>query len=1175
MKKIITWKLQLISRTLSTLMCLTLFCFSAFGQCGSTFSYSASSYCTHDPDPSPIIGAGSIAGTFISTSGLVLNSTTGVVDLSLSTPGYYTIINSVPAGGVCSASTSAASFDILPSKDASYSYSSGTYCPAGSDPTPIITGASGGVFTSSPVGLVFVNASTGKIDLSASTLNTYTVTYTTSGLCPESSSVSITITNAPQSSFSYSGTPYCADASDPLPVFNSGSSAGVFTSSPGLVFINGTTGEVDISASTPGIYTVSNKIFPTTGCTSSTSTSGITILQIKNPAFKYSSGTYCQSGPDPTPLITGTPGGSFTSSPAGLVFVNAATGEINVAASTPGTYMVTYITPGPCPDNLSASVTITSTQISSFTYVGSPYCKDDADPSPTYSGGGSGGVFTSTAGLVFVDATTGEIDLALSTTGTYSVTNNITAAGSCPASSTTSSVTINPVQNPSFGYSSWIYCPGSTNPVPTITGTQGGIFASFPAGLAFVSTATGEIDLAGSSMGDYYVTYSTPGPCSRSFVVNVRIATSLITTFSYPGDPYCSDVTDPLPQYAPGGVSGIFTSTAGLLFINSGSGEVDLSASTSGTYNVTNTYNATGGCPTTSSTSSITINQAEDSTFSYSNNTYCQTGTTIPVISGTPGGTFSSMPAGLVLNTVTGEIDLASSALGAYTVTYTTPGILCPRMLSLAITIITPPTTTFSYTGTPYCKDEPNPSPVIAAGSTAGTFASTTGLVFISATTGEVDLAASTVGTYTVINSIAALGGCPSSSSTSTITIDQVEDSTFSYSNNSYCQTGTTTPVITGTPGGTFSSAPAGLILNTTTGEIDLASSALGSYSVTYTTPGLTCPRSLSVPISITTPPTATFSYTGTPYCQNEPNPSPVIGAGSIAGTFSSTTGLVFVNAATGEVNLSASTTGTYTVTNTLAASGGCPLTSDQSTITINPIPNVTANSAVICNAGETATLNANGADTYLWSTGETTSSITVSPAVTTTYTVNGTTNNCSDNAVSIVTVGSTASVSISGNLLINLCEETVLTASPTDGTYSWGPSSSLSNTSGSSVTASPKETTNYYVTYTNSDGCIDSDTTTVVVTNLNTYFLPTGLTANGDGVNDEIKLHGKGIDFFTLRIFDRIGEKVFETSDMEKGWNGRLHGLPMNDGVFVYTLNITFCDGTEVKKYGDITLVK
>ncbi len=169
------------------------------------------------------------------------------------------------------------------------------------------------------------------------------------------------------------------------------------------------------------------------------------------------------------------------------------------------------------------------------------------------------------------------------------------------------------------------------------------------------------------------------------------------------------------------------------------------------------------------------------------------------------------------------------------------------------------------------------------------------------------------------------------------------------------------------------------------------------------------------------------------------------------------------------------------------------------------------------------------------------------------------------------ITVGQPVQVTITGNLLITSCEKTELTAVPTDGTYNWGPGGQTTDM----IEVSPAHTQQYWVTYTSPTGCVDSDTTTVVVKDLNTYFLPTGFTPNGDGVNDEIQLHGRGIDYFTLKIFDRIGEKVFETSDIDKGWDGRLHGLPMNDGVFVYELNITFCNGETVKKHGDITLVK
>ena len=60
--------------------------------------------------------------------------------------------------------------------------------------------------------------------------------------------------------------------------------------------------------------------------------------------------------------------------------------------------------------------------------------------------------------------------------------------------------------------------------------------------------------------------------------------------------------------------------------------------------------------------------------------------------------------------------------------------------------------------------------------------------------------------------------------------------------------------------------------------------------------------------VTITALPVATFSYAGTPYCQNAANPSPTFSGGGVAGTFSSTAGLVFVSTATGQINLSAST---------------------------------------------------------------------------------------------------------------------------------------------------------------------------------------------------------------------------------------------------------------------------
>jgi len=114
--------------------------------------------------------------------------------------------------------------------------------------------------------------------------------------------------------------------------------------------------------------------------------------------------------------------------------------------------------------------------------------------------------------------------------------------------------------------------------------------------------------------------------------------------------------------------------------------------------------------------------------------------------------------------------------------------------------------------------------------------------------------------------------------------------------------------------------------------SIDFNTTATGgTLSVTATNNcGTSSPRSIEISI-----PSASFSYNGSPYCQNGSDPIPVLGTGSISGTFSSTQGLVFVNTSTGQIDLSASIPGTYSVTNT-ALSGICGMLSATASITIS-----------------------------------------------------------------------------------------------------------------------------------------------------------------------------------------------------------------------------------------------
>lgn len=238
--------------------------------------------------------------------------------------------------------------------------------------------------------------------------------------------------------FTYNAASYCSNVSNPVPTT---SAAGSFSATPsGLVFADATTGEIDLAASTAGTYTITNA--PSGACTT-TATGTVTIFQGADASFNYSANTLCLAGGNQTPTVT-TAGGTFSSTPAGLIFANATTGEIDVnGGSIAGTYDVSYVVGGACPDTVTTSITLTDTPDATFTYAQSAYC-DNAltNPSPVFPSGASAGTFSSTTGLS-INASNGAINLAASTAGTYTVTNDIAAVASCPAATHTYSVTIN------------------------------------------------------------------------------------------------------------------------------------------------------------------------------------------------------------------------------------------------------------------------------------------------------------------------------------------------------------------------------------------------------------------------------------------------------------------------------------------------------------------------------------------------------------------------------------------------------------------------------------------------------------------------------------------------------------------------------------------------------------
>jgi gliding motility-associated-like protein len=141
--------------------------------------------------------------------------------------------------------------------------------------------------------------------------------------------------------------------------------------------------------------------------------------------------------------------------------------------------------------------------------------------------------------------------------------------------------------------------------------------------------------------------------------------------------------------------------------------------------------------------------------------------------------------------------------------------------------------------------------------------------------------------------------------------------------------------------------------------------------------------------------------------------------------------------------------------------------------------------------------------------------------------------------------------------------------------TYHWQPSLGLNCSNCRSPIATPESTTTYYLSTANQWGCIRLDSVTVYVDKNLLVYVPNIFSPNGDGQNDYLFVRGKGIKNMQFVVYNRWGEKVFETSDPSIGWDGTFRGSPLSPAVFVYTLDAVLESGQRVLKNGDVALVR
>lgn len=264
----------------------------------------------------------------------------------------------------------------------------------------------------------------------------------------------------------------------------------------------------------------------------------------------------------------------------------------------------------------------------------------------------------------------------------------------------------------------------------------------------------------------------------------------------------------------------------------------------------------------------------------------------------------------------------------------------------------------------------------------------------------------------------------------------------------------------------------------------------------------------------------------------------------------------------------------------------GCSDTLSKSVI-INPLPEVSALGDTVCynSLAQLLVSNFNPAFNYSWTPGGNLSDPTIyNPTLTgiqsESFTVTATnplTNCFHSDTAAIIVIQPLQDINYDTTIVIG--DQIALPISNQDGfiLFIWTPEDGLSCLGCSNPTVQPLEEITYNVIMEDILGCSTAEGIFHIDIYPETFVeLPTTFTPNGDGENDVIYVKGWGIkDLISFQIYNRWGELVFESSELNEGWNGYYKGMLQNNGTYVYKVKVQTFREEEIEKNGHINLMR
>ncbi|MCE3278130.1 MAG: hypothetical protein K0S44_321 [Bacteroidetes bacterium] len=1014
-----------------------------------------------------------------------------------------------------------------------------------------------------PFSYVWSNGSsaTNTINVSPSSLTSYTVTGASGNGCTNTAVATVTVNSVP--TITVNSATIC-NGQTAILTANGASSASAYSWSNGTNSMN----TISVSPSGGTSYTVTG-----TAANSCTNTAVATVTVNSLPVITVNSGTICSGQ---SIALTATSGNTYSWN------TGASGPTINVSPTGNTSYTVTGTDGNSCSNTAVATVNVNNVPTLSTSPTITPSnCGQSTGAITGAVASGSGSLsysWTNSSNVVVGSSA----NLNTQPAGTYNLT--VTDGNSCSSSFGPYSIT-NPgaPAAPTVTATDTIICVGESFTLNAFSNAPSPVF-SWTGPVA--SSATSTISVSSASLtdgGTYAVTVTSSGCTSPPYLVNVTVnplpsANAANATSSN----YCSG--DTIALVSSGGTQYSWNGPSGFSSTQQNPNIISSIVTMSGTYSVTVTDG--NGC-SSSATTTVTVDQTPPvPTASAAASNICE-GQSISLSASSSGATSYSWtgPNGYNSSGQNPVITNASSIQsGTYSVTASATGCTSSAA-TVNITVNTNPIAAASISGAVVCSG--TAINLTSGGGTSYNWTGPNG--YTSGTQNPVITSGDTTNSGTYIVTVSNVAGCSDTASVSLLVNPTPPAPTASANASNVCEGDDILFSASSTGATSYSwNGPNSYISGTQNPTIiSAAVTASGTYTVVASA-GSCFSSPAIVNVTVNSNPAATASVNSSVTCSG--STLNLNSTGGVSYNWTGPAGFTSINQnpsfASDVVN-----SGTYTVTVTNAA--GC---SDSATVSllVNQTPNAPLATGDTTCVGDPLLLTANGTGIINWYSDAALTSLVASdtnayvPVITTnttaTYYITSTDpNGCissvtTANASNYNVVASVSASPSSGFIPLNVTFTNLSSGVDGNDNFIWYSNGvTFSNSYSPSYVFNNQG--NYIITLIAIDaqsGCVDTASLNIFADGNIFYTVPNIFTPNGDNTNDVFEVISHGITEVHVVIYDRWGLKMYEFDGVHASWDGRTtSGVEVPDGTYFYLFNAKDVNDKEYKEQGHVIIMR